>query len=173
MIAGSLGLTMKHQAHLYSEWKGISCAGRFDYRLTELYTSMEMYTLARLFLGDEFYFFNDQMVYKLEGEQLEFRSHYDNQYGPNADNKIHTVNFSCILDDFESPLIINGEDVFPKRGDVIAIRGDTIHSSPVNTGKTRGLYACVYAQESIHMKDFYHERFTPNDIRKSYLHVTK
>ena len=67
MIVGALGLEMRHKAPQYSDWKGISCAGRFDYRLTEMYTSMEMYALARQFLGNEVYFFNDQMVYKLTG----------------------------------------------------------------------------------------------------------
>lgn len=179
MIVGAIGLEMRHKWHQYSSWKGISCAGRFDYRLTEMYTSMEMYVLSRFFLGNKVHFFNDQIVYKLKDEKnFVFESHYDNQYGPNSDNKIHTVNFCCILDDFDKPLVVKGTTgwvpLLPKRGDVIAIRGDTYHGSGCNTGgRTRGLYACVYSESPIHMKDFYFEEFTSNDIRKSYIDITK
>jgi len=178
MIVSAIGLEMRHKVSEYSKWKGISCAGRFDYRLTEMYTSMEMYALARQFLGDEMYFFNDQIVYKLPNEEsFAFEPHYDNQYGPNADNEIHTVNLCCILDDFESPLNVKGKDgwisLYPKRGDVVAIRGDTYHGSPGNTGNARGLYACVYTEKPLYMEDFYYSRFTSNDIRKSYIDVAK
>ena len=87
------------------------------------------------------------------------------------------MNLCCILDDFDSPLDIEGKDgwvsLYPKRGDVVAIRGDTYHGSPGNKGKARGLYACVYTEKPLYMEDFYYSRFTPNDIRKGYIDVTK
>lgn len=177
-VCGTIGLQLKHRAHELSDWKGISCAGRFDPRLTEMYTDKKMYDLAIQFLGEDVYLFNDQIVYKLPEEHFCFDPHYDNQYGPNADNKIHTVNFSCALDEFESSLEIQDERgwhvFYPCKGDVIAIRGDTYHRSPIHLGtRPRGLYACVYTAEPLYKKDFYYSKFTPDLISSSYIDVTK
>jgi hypothetical protein len=139
-----------------------------------------MYNLAIQFIVEDVYLFNDQIVYKLPDEKFGFNAHYDNQYGPNSDNKIHTVNFCCALDDFESPLDVkdctSGEwsSLYPNRGDVIAIRGDTYHSSPYHRGDNpRGLYACVYTEEPLYLKNFYYSKFTQDLISTSYIDVTK
>ena len=160
----SVGLDMRKRAHEYSKWKGISCASKHSTVLEEFYTSVTMKTLAKKFLGDDCYYFNDQIVYKLPHEtDFVFEAHYDNQYGPNIDNKIHTVNFCVILDDFEVPLQVKCRDewisLHPDKGDIIAIRGDTYHRSSGNTtDKPRGLYACVYTKEPILMDGFYSKK---------------
>ena len=163
MIA-SVGLGMRLHAEQYSDWKGIACASKHSIILDTFYRSDVMTSLAKKFLGNDCYYFNDQMVYKLANEKsFVFEEHYDNQYGTNADNKIHTVNFCVILDDFEISLDVKGSDgwvsLYPKKGDIIAIRGDTYHRSAANTSdKPRGLYACVYTEAPMNMDGFYNEK---------------
>jgi hypothetical protein len=153
-------------AHEYSDWKGVPCAGRHSIMLNDFYESDLMVNLAQSFLGDDCYFFNDQVVYKLPNETtFVFEAHYDNQYGPNMDNKIHTVNCCVILDDFEVPLDVKSPEgwvsLYPKKGDIVAIRGDTYHRSAGNTSdKPRGLYACVYTKEPLHLEGFYNKHIT-------------
>ena len=85
-----IGEDMRLHAADYSTWSGIYCAGNFDYRLFQSYTSPTMKNLAREILGDEVYLFNDQIVIKLPNDRLRFEPHKDNQYGPNSDGSIHT-----------------------------------------------------------------------------------
>jgi hypothetical protein len=160
-------LEIRYNAHNLSTWKGVSCASRFNKTLDEFYTSDLMTGLARKFLDDDFYYFNDQVVYKLPFEHdFIFEEHYDNQYGPNIDNKIHTVNFCVILDDFAVSLDVRGSNgwvsLYPKKGDIVAIRGDTYHRSQGNsTDKPRGLYACVYTKEPLQLDGFFSKKVLP------------
>jgi ectoine hydroxylase-related dioxygenase (phytanoyl-CoA dioxygenase family) len=128
-----------------------------------------MKNLAREILGDEVYLFNDQIVIKLPNDRLRFEPHKDNQYGPNSDGSIHTVNMSWILDDFteeNGTLEIQNQDdgewvtIYPKKGDIVAIHGNTYHRSGKNkTIYSRGLYACVYTESPINLEGFYTQRF--------------
>ena len=130
---------------------------------------IEMKYIANQILGDKVYLFNDQMVIKLPQDTLKFEPHYDNQFGPNSDGSIHTVNLSCILDDINvhnGGLEVQNQDdgrwvkLSPKKGDIVAIHGNTYHRSfKNNTNMSRGLYACVYADSPIHFKQFYTQEF--------------
>ena len=164
-----IGLILKEHANKYSEWKGISCAGRFYPQLFDLYTSQKMFDLSTQILGESVYHFNDQIVFKNPHENFYFQEHYDNQFGPNKDNLIHTCNFCVILDDMDKnngTLEVKNYDdgqwnrLTLKRGDVVAIRGDTYHRSQINTSsEPRGLYACVYSESAVYLKDFYYTKF--------------
>lgn len=167
-------------------WSGYEMASKLDERLYDSYTSPFMYELSSLLLETkEPYLFNDQIVVKLPGEGFAFEAHYDNQYGPDptaaAEGKYKTVNISWILDDMPSetgPLICRNnqtgeyEELVAKAGDVVAIEGNTLHGSNLNTSNNiRGLYACVYSTHPIgdfhnnpnylypHFKGFYNEKF--------------
>ena len=163
------GEDMRLHAADYSTSSGISCAGIFDDRLFRSYTSDTMKELAREILGDEVYLFNDQIVIKLPNDRLRFEPHKDNQYGPNSDGTIHTVNMSWILDDFteeNGTLELQNQDdgewvtIYPKKGDIVAIQGNTYHRSGKNRSiYSRGLYACVYTESPIHLEGFYTQRF--------------
>ena len=165
----SIGASLRQNYSKYSSWKGISCAGRHSKTLMELYTSQVMMELSQEILGDEVYLFNDQIVMKMSNDNLEFPSHYDNQFGPNKNQGIHTINVSWILDDIteengslEVKNTDNGKWVTPvlKRGDVLVIGGNTLHRSYRNkSSDVRGLYACVYADAPITLDGFYRERF--------------
>jgi hypothetical protein len=82
---------------------------------------------------------------------------------------IHTVNLSVVLDDFtpwNGTLSLQNEDdgewvtVYPKAGDIIAIRGSTLHKSTENISMSpRGLYACVYTESPMNMTGFYNTLF--------------
>lgn len=164
-----IGEDMRINVSQYSDWKGISCAGKFDQTLFSMYTSSKMKYIANQILGDKVYLFNDQMVIKLPQDTLKFEPHYDNQFGPNSDGSIHTVNLSCILDDINvhnGGLEVQNQDdgrwvkLSPKKGDIVAIHGNTYHRSfKNNTNMSRGLYACVYADSPIHFKQFYTQEF--------------
>jgi hypothetical protein len=164
-----IGEQMRMNASKYSDWKGIPCASKFDKTLFSLYTSEKMKELSSKILGDIVYLFNDQIVIKLPNENFEFEAHRDNQYGPNSDGSIHTVNICWILDDFtmeNGGLDVKNQDnsrwvkLYPKKGDVVAIQGNTYHRSGRNmTNKSRGLYACVYTEQPIHLDGFYTEQF--------------
>ena len=77
----------------------------------------------------------------------------------NKDYKIETVNISVILDNFTdengtleilSQLTNNWVSVYPKKGDIVAIRGNTLHRSGENkSSESRGLFACVYTEKKI------------------------
>lgn len=164
-----IGEDMRLHAADYSTWSGISCAGNFNDRLFQSYTSDTMKELACEILGDEVYLFNDQIVIKLPNDRLRFEPHKDNQYGPNSDGSIHTVNMSWILDDFteeNGTLELQNQDdgewvtIYPKKGDIVAIQGNTYHRSGKNRSiYSRGLYACVYTESPIHLEGFYTQRF--------------
>ena len=164
-----IGEDMRINVSQYSDWKGISCAGKFDQTLFSIYTNSTMKYIARQILGDKVYLFNDQMVIKLPHDTLRFDPHYDNQFGPNSDGSIHTVNLCCILDDINEDnggLEVQNQDdgqwvkLSPNKGDIVAIHGNTYHRSfRNNTNASRGLYACVYADSPIHFKQFYTQEF--------------
>jgi len=164
-----IGERMRIDVSKYSTWKGISCASKFDETLYSLYTSDTMLRLSQDILGDTVYLFNDQIVIKLPNDTLDFVAHYDNQYGPNSDGTIHTVNLCWILDDFTDAnggLDVKNQDdgewvkLYPKRGDIVAINGNTYHRSGKNkTNESRGLYACVYTESPIHLDGFYTNKF--------------
>ena len=102
---------------------------------------------------------------KFTNEEFEFEEHYDNQYSSNHNNKIHSINLSWILTDFtdeNGTLNMKGKNIYPRRGDIVAIRGDTIHSSKPNTSDFgRLLYACVFtANEPVIYENFYRELWT-------------
>ena len=40
-----------------------------------------MYEIAQQILGDQIWLFNDQIVYKVPRDNMDFKAHYDNQYG--------------------------------------------------------------------------------------------
>jgi hypothetical protein len=146
-------------------WKGLGCASKYEPRLLECYKSEVNRKIAtELLETDTLYLYNDQIVLKLPKEEFEFVEHYDNQYSSNQDNRIHTVNLSWILDDFtyeNGTLNMNGEIIYPRRGDIIAIRGDTFHSSKPNMSeRSRLLYACVFtADEPVIHENFYREKW--------------
>lgn len=164
-----IGEQMRIDVSKYSTWKGIPCAGKFDQTLFSMYTSSIMKFLATQLLGDTVYLFNDQIVIKLPGDSLEFEPHFDNQFGPNSDGTIHTVNMSCILDDItvhNGGLDVKNRDdgqwvkLSPKKGDIVAINGNTYHRSfRNNTERSRGLYACVYTEKPIQFNGYYTQEF--------------
>jgi len=162
-------LPMRQECRKYSKWDGISCAGRFNGDLMAFYTSDVMRSVAESILGSKTYLFNDQVVYKLPHDGMTFEPHFDDQYGTNIDGSIHTVNLSVVLDDFTSwngtLSLQNADDgewvtVYPKSGDIIAIRGQTCHKSTENISMSpRGLYACVYTEAPMNMTGFYKTLF--------------
>tara|TARA_R110002096_G_scaffold69149_1_gene166369 strand:- start:40514 stop:41134 length:621 start_codon:yes stop_codon:yes gene_type:complete len=150
-------------------WKGVACAGMYESELYDLYTSRYMYKISSKLLGAEPYLFNDQMVYKLPEDGFGFAPHYDNQYGPNKNVGVKTINFSIILDDFtdengalmvKSQRTLRWKRIYPKAGDIVAIEGNTYHASSENKSKhSRGLYACVYSDTPIVLDNFYVDKF--------------
>ncbi len=148
----------------------VTCASKQSRKLWDAYTSAFMYEIAYRILGEQIWLFNDQVVYKLPNDKMEFAPHYDNQFGnENKEKQIHTINCSWILDDFT---IDNGafsvlnkdtkewETILPKQKDILIINGNTTHSSkPNESNKERGLYACVYSESPITLDGFYKERF--------------
>lgn len=153
-------------------WKGLEMASTLNNRLYTRYTSDTMIELAKKYLEvEEPYLFNDQVVVKLPNEFFVFAPHFDNQYGINPEAALRgdfkTINFCQILTDspIESgPLSClniktNEWEIIPaKAGDIIAIEGNTIHSSTLNTSNNiRAIYACVYSTHPIgnFQKGFY------------------
>lgn len=146
-------------------------AGKYDQYLHRFYRSKFMYNLATSLLGqDDIWLFNDQVVIKKPNDKFVFPEHTDNDtVEGNKDYKIETVNISVILDDFTnengtleiySKLTNNWETVYPKKGDILAIRGNTLHRSGENkSSNSRGLFACVYTEEKIEFGKFYSEKF--------------
>ena len=168
-IMSDWGYNMRVEWDKHSTWKGVPCAGKFSEPLTEIYTSVIMKDLATQILGTP-HLFNDQMVYKLPHDKMDFVPHYDNQYSSqNKSNHIHTVNLSIAVDDFtrdNGALFIKSQDtgewetVLPKAGDVVAINGSTVHASHENRSNApRGLYACVYTAEPMKMDGYYSQLF--------------
>lgn len=166
----------KHNFH-------VGCAGAYESELMRIYTSKFSYDLAKDILGtSSMFLFNDQMVYKMPDDNLEFAAHYDNQYG--AENKtgdMHTVNISWILDDFtkeNGALSLKSLDndqwtiVYPKAGDIIAINGNCYHQSGKNNSdKPRGLYACVYSEGQINLANYYTSPFLLEETTKQKIYT--
>lgn len=146
-------------------WLGMSCSASYDNTLWQCYKSNINRKIATTLLETEkIYLYNDQVVLKLSKENFNFKEHYDNQFTNNKDNKIHTINLSWILDDFteeNGTLSIKGKAIYPNKGDIIAIRGDTMHSSKNNlSDKRRLLYACVFtADKPVIFENFYKEEW--------------
>ena len=157
-------------------WKGLEMASTLDEKLYPIYTSPKMLELAQFFLEtDEVYLFNDQVVVKLPNEEFEFKPHFDNQFGKDPEGALRgdfkTVNFCQILTNMPletGPLSClnrktNEWEVIPaKAGDIIAIEGNTLHSSTTNTSdKIRALYACVYSNAPVgdFAKGYYNIKF--------------
>lgn len=179
-------LRLREMAQFITGWLGFGCASYFSETLFKFYTSRKFYQLSRELLGKEVYLFNDELVVKHPHDRFEFKPHYDNWFGPNKDSKIHTVNCYVVMDDItaenggiyildtkkynnpEKDLDETGfinkpvsdfykKKMYLKKGDVLAVRGDTWHGGGINTSnKTRAAYACVFTEkpikEKIHFK---------------------
>lgn len=154
-----------------THWKGIGCAGMYDEELYKFYQSRTMFTIASQLLEKEkLWLFNDQMVIKLPGDDFGFDIHRDNEFVQgNEEGKIHTVNLGVVLDDFtdlNGTIEVKGNNqewsvTYPKKGDIIAINGNTPHcSSPNYSDNSRGLYACVYSEEQLNSYNFYSSIFS-------------
>jgi ectoine hydroxylase-related dioxygenase (phytanoyl-CoA dioxygenase family) len=110
------------------------------------------------------------MVIKLPGDDFGFDIHRDNEFVQgNEEGKIHTVNLGVVLDDFtdlNGTIEVKGNNqewsvTYPKKGDIIAINGNTPHcSSPNYSDNSRGLYACVYSEEQLNSYNFYSSIFS-------------
>ena len=157
-------------------WKGLEMASTLDSELYPIYTSPMMLELAQTYLEmDNPFLFNDQVVVKLPKEDFVFNPHFDNQHGVDPVGALRgdfkTVNFCQILTNMPletGPLsclnkATNEWEVIPaKAGDIIAIEGNTMHSSTANTSdKIRALYACVYSSQpiGIFQRGYYNVRF--------------
>jgi len=161
------GLRLRRNWDRYSTWQGISCAGRFSENLLEFYREF-MPTIARQFFDNDMYYFNDQIVMKIPHDNLSFAPHYDNYYGTNRNGEFQTVNLGVVLNDFTHEsggfeILVDGEwiDLTEqlKCGDVLAIEGNTIHRShPNESNAPRGIYACVFTEKPMGMKDFYEDK---------------
>lgn len=141
------------------KWEGgIGCASSHDPHLMKYYTSPFALEIAENILGPNIWLYNDQIVYKIN-PHTHFPPHTDNSLGPNTDNAIHTVNCVWVLDNFtllNGPICIENKPILAKAGDMICIRGDTIHSSKPNiSGIPRIVYACVYSSEKLVYQNFY------------------
>jgi len=145
-------------------WLGLEMASTLDPRLWHYYTDPVMFELSKSLLQvNEPYLYNDQVVVKLPGDDLHFEPHYDNQYCKDPEaalrGEFKTINFCQILTNMPEetgPLsCFNNEtqqyDLLPAdAGDIIAIDGNTPHSSTHNlSNKIRALYACVYSTHNI------------------------
>lgn len=146
-------------------------AGKYDEYLSNFYKSKLMYDIASTLLQEEkIWLFNDQVVIKKPFDNFVFPEHTDNDaVETNKDYSIETINLSVILDNFTdengtleilSHLTKNWVTLYPKKGDIIAIRGNTLHRSGENkSSESRGLFACVYTEEKLEFDKFYSERF--------------
>lgn len=147
-------------------WKGLGCAGAYDDYLMNFYRSDLMYKYSSALLGTkDVWLYNDQLVVKLAKDNFQFKTHTDNETkGTNS------VNMCVILDDFtdlNGTLQINNQKIYPKAGDIVAIHGDTPHSSkPNTTDKPRCLYACVYTDSQVIFQNFYKTPFNINPVQK-------
>lgn len=151
-------------------WQGIETAGKLSPTLMRIYKSDFMLELAREYLGNEFYLFNDQVVVKMPNEMFAFEPHYDNQYGQDPEGTFKTINFTWILDDQDREsgqiaLKESGGWVHPKleAGDILVLDGNQVHASGVNKTKMpRRNWCCVYAKEKPDHLNFYSERVSFN-----------
>ena len=100
--------------------------------------------------------FNNQIVVKLPYEDFDFQRHKDNQF--NVKDKCNSVTLMLILDNFTDE---NGTmtvetrhgreiKIYPKKGDVVALNGETYHWSGINdTNKPRSTFIAHYTDENI------------------------
>lgn len=157
-------------------WQGIDMASSFPLASTEenlklfnVYTSNFMYDLITDYIPFP-YLFNDQVVVKMPGEEFEFGPHCDNQFGPLPEDKeLLTINCMIALDDFtdeNGAIKVLDEEwitLYPKKGDILMIEGNTIHASDNNKSNLpRRAYLCVYSNKSIgknFQKGYYYEPF--------------
>lgn len=158
-------------------WKGLDMASSFPLAspqenelLFKIYTSMTLYRIVLEHMQHP-YLFNDQIVVKLPGEDLEFLPHYDNQYGPYPNDKdLLTINCMLVLDDFTKEnggirvLEKKWVDLYPKKGDILIIDGNTFHASGHNKSDSpRRAYLCVYSNKPIgknFQQGFYYQAFS-------------
>lgn len=163
------GLSANHGPFQYCDLPIVPCAATIDGSLWEVYRSDYMWDVANTLLGTNPYIFNDQMVYKLPNDRMEFGWHTDNQFGNANQIGARTINCSIIIDDFtpdNGALTVRNADnnkivdLYPKSGDIIAIDGNCEHSSGKNnTNQPRGLYACVYSDKALHFEQYYNNYF--------------
>ncbi len=157
-------------------WQGLDMASKCELssdeenqKLYDVYTSQFMYDIITEYISEP-YLFNDQVVVKLPNEEFSFDAHYDNQYPP-LDTSYTTINCMLILDDFteENGAIKVLDDtwirLFPKKGDILMIDGNTLHSSEENkSDNVRRAYICVYSGDKLigedFEKDWHYERFS-------------
>jgi len=157
-------------------WKGLdmasSCELCTDFenkKLYDIYTSKLMYDVITPYIPNPF-LFNDQIVVKEPHEEFSFEPHRDNQFGPFPNDKdLLTINCMLVLDDFtEENGAISVFDkewitLYPKKGDILMIEGNTFHSSKINlSNQPRRVYLCVYSDRPIgknFQKGFYYEKF--------------
>jgi hypothetical protein len=167
-VTPKIGLTRSVGDGTY--WRGVDMASEFSMssseenkKLYDFYTSNFMYNIIRDYIKEP-YLFNNQIVVKLPNERFWFKPHFDNQYGPNPNDKeLVTINCMLILDDFteqngaislKSQLSNTWRTLYPKTGDMLLIDGNTVHASKMNkTDLVRRAYICVYANKPIG-KDF-------------------
>ena len=157
-------------------WKGIDMASSLplaseeeNKKLFDIYTSLNMYEIVGNYI-DFPYLYNDQIVVKLPGEDFDFQPHYDNQFGPYPDDKeLVTINCMLVLDDFTEEnggiRVLDEEwiDLYPQKGDILMINGNTVHASGNNKSHApRRAYLCVYSNKPIgkgFQKGFYYQPF--------------
>jgi hypothetical protein len=161
------GLKLRRNWKALSSWKGISCASKHSSVLKSFYFEKLPETASK-YLRNDMYYFNDQVVIKEPKDNLVFEAHYDNYFGPNKEGLVHTVNLAIALTDFndENGAIeikdygtMTWNKLYPKKGDILAINGNTYHRSGLNNSKEpRGLYACVYTEAPIDLLNFYNQK---------------
>ena len=158
-------------------WQGVDMASSLplatdiqNQTLFDIYTSDWMFKLVTQFIPKP-YLYNDQIVVKMPGEEFEFQSHTDNQFGPLKEDKtLVTQNFMMILDDFtqeNGALKVRGttqwQELLPKAGDIVMIEGNTPHYSGKNkSNKPRRVYLCHYADRQMgkdFQSGFYYQEF--------------
>lgn len=150
-------------------WRGLGCAGAYDKYLMNFYTSNLMHEYAKALLNtQEVWLYNDQIVVKLPHDNFEFKTHTDNET-----EGINSVNCCVILDDFTEEnggLVVDENTLYPKAGDIVAIHGDTPHSSKPNISDSpRCLYACVYSDSKIHFQNYYRVPFNSDPLKQDLL----
>lgn len=150
-------------------WRGLGCAGAYDEYLMNFYRSDLMHEYAKALLDTQkVWLYNDQIVVKLPHDNFEFKTHTDNET-----EGINSVNCCVILDHFTEQnggLVVDGNTLYPNAGDIVAIHGDTPHSSKPNISDfPRSLYACVYADSKIHFQNYYRTPFTSDPLKQDLL----
>ncbi len=151
-------------------WRGIDMAskfpgGQYNRRLYSIYTSALLHEIIKRYLSPV-YLFNNQIVVKLPYEDFDFQRHKDNQF--NVKDKCNSVTLMLILDNFTDE---NGTmdvetrhgkliRIYPKKGDVVVLNGETYHSSGINnTDEPRSTFIAHYTDENIRDYMWYNTLF--------------